>query len=339
MKKYYELHPKTVHLLKEIEGPIVVFGAGGFIGINFLNSLLLYREDVYGISQDHLNNWRFMATGIPFSNLHSCDITQKEQIKDLLQDIKPKTVFNLSAYGAYSKQKEYEKIYQTNFIASVDIIEILKEIGFSAFIQAGSSSEYGLNSNQPIEETQLIPNSHYAVSKTAIYHAIKYYGEIEKLPVIHLRLYSAYGPWEEPDRLMPVLLSKARKNTFPSLVDPDISRDFIHVKDVSEAMIASAAKLKPRFYGHAFNVGTGRKTTISDLAYLVKDIQNINDEPQFGKMTNRKWDLSDWFANPELISKELGWKSRIWLKTGIKETIQWQKEVDFDNAFWNWTKK
>ncbi|MCF8299165.1 MAG: NAD-dependent epimerase/dehydratase family protein [Saprospiraceae bacterium] len=332
---YYKLNTNTIEKLKKLKGPIMIFGAGGFIGVNLLKTILNYRDDVFGVSQEHNNNWRFVATSCPKSNLRTCDISHKKNLKELIKEIKPKTVFNLAAYGAYSKQKEYDKIYRTNFIASVDIVEALKETGFEVFIQAGSSSEYGLNSIAPSEDTNLIPNSHYAVSKTAIYHAIKYFGEIEKLPVAHLRLYSGYGPWEEPDRLIPVLLSNARKGKFPALVQPEISRDFIHVKDIVSAFVSVASEMKEKHYGQAFNVGTGIKTTIKELALLVKEILQIENNPKFGNMENRNWDLPDWFANPQKIINEIGWKPEISLKDGIIDTITWQKEVNFDDAFWN----
>lgn len=335
---YYKLNTNTVEKLKNLKGPIMIFGAGGFIGVNLLKFILKYRDDVFGVSQEHNNNWRFNASSSPVNNLRTCDISHNKNLKELIKEIKPKTVFNLAAYGAYSKQKEYDKIYRTNFIASVDIVEALKEIGFDVFIQAGSSSEYGLNSKAPTEETNLIPNSHYAVSKTAIYHAMKYFGEIEKLPVAHLRLYSGYGPWEEPDRLIPVLLSKARSNEFPALVQPQISRDFIHVKDIVTAFISVAAGINEKHFGQAFNVGTGVKTTIKELAFLVKDILHMEINPEFGSMENRNWDLPDWYANPQKIIKEIGWQPEISLRDGIIDTINWQKEVNFDNALWNWKK-
>src|ERR1700739_3234581 len=127
---------------KSLPGPIVVFGAGGVIGINLLLAILEHRKDVYGISQDHQHNWRFIASGVPMNNVVSCDINDFTQLKEVILNIKPKTIFNLAAYGAYSKQEEYKKIYYTNFNSSVDMLEILKDQNFSAYIHAGSSSEY-----------------------------------------------------------------------------------------------------------------------------------------------------------------------------------------------------
>lgn len=336
--RYYTLPEKTVRQIAAIEGPIAVFGAGGFIGLNLLRALLRFRQDVYGISQDHLNNWRFVAGNIPHQNRISCDINDFTQLEGLIKNLKPKTIFNLAAYGAYSKQKEYKKIYYTNFNSSIDMLELLKNQGFSSYLHAGSSSEYGLNSAEPKEEDELIPNSHYAVSKTAVSYAIKYYGRVEKLPVVHLRLYSAYGPWEEPDRLIPVMVSSARRGEFPSLVQADVSRDFIYISDIITAFISAASLRRVELYGTSFNIGTGMKTTIRELALTVKAIFNIAQEPVFGNMDNRNWDLTDWYANNEKAKTVLDWSPAIDLDTGLRKVAEWQKNTDFDNIWWNWTR-
>ena len=334
---FFELSPDAVERVKKLKGPIFIFGAGGIVGLNLMHSLLLYREDVFGISQDPKNNWRFSATSTPSANLLSCDITQPEELRELLRQHKPQTIFNLAAYGAYSKQKEYRKIYKTNFIATVDMLEALRENGFSAFIHAGSSSEYGLNSAGPSESDELIPNSHYAVSKTAVHSAIKYFGKIEKLPILNLRLYSAYGPWEEPDRLMPVLVAHARNQMLPPLVNPAISRDFIYVTDISSAFVYAAAGLTPDLYGEVFNIGTGIKTTIGDITQVASEMFHIQSKPTFGEMPDRKWDVVDWYANIESIKKKLAWQPRIPLAEGLQKVASWQEEVGFDTAYWNWT--
>jgi dolichol-phosphate mannosyltransferase len=322
----------------ELEGPIFVFGAGGFIGVNLFNMLLSCRTDVYAITQDPRNNWRLLVNYTPVANIISCDINEITILKDLFREHKPKTIFNLAAYGAYSKQKEYKKIYNTNFNSVVNIVELLKETGFSAYVHAGSSSEYGSNCAAPLETEELIPNSHYAVSKVASWYSVKYYGKHELLPTAHLRLYSAYGPWEEPDRLVPVMIAAARKQQYPPLVDPDISRDFIYVNDVCTAFILAAHKINT-IKGEAFNIGTGIKTTIRDLALLMKQQYNIPGAPQFNGMPNRNWDVKDWYANAEKARTILGWQCQTGLEEGLAQVDAWQKEVKFDTAFWNWNRQ
>ena len=273
-----------------------------------------------------------------------CDLMSGGEVKSIISRIKPKTVFNLAAYGAYSTQDEIDRIYQTNFNSTYILIEEMKKYGFSAYIHAGSQSEYGLNSSRPAEDDELIPNSHYAVSKAADYYLLKYYGKIEKLPVIHLRLYSVYGPWEEPNRLIPTLIREAKRGKLPKFVDPNIARDFVYVEDVIEGTILIAGQLSfwsdrakrgsdrilkrsyrslrslqdDNLFGEAFNVCTGKKTTIKELAYLVKKIFKIKDKPVFGSMKSRDWDLKDWYGNPKKILKIFGWKAKTDLEKGIR---------------------
>ena len=330
MDNIYILDKKTEEFLKKIEGPILIFGAGGFIGINALKSILMYRNDVYGVSRNYENNWRVLAAKIKKENLLQCDIENLKDVQKLIKKIQPKTVFNFAAYGAYSKQKDYKKIYNVNVNSTADILEVLKTQKFKCYVHAGTQSEYGLITNGPKEDSELIPNSHYAVSKVSDFYLLKYYGKVEKLPVVHLRIYSAYGPWEEPDRLIPVLISSARSGTFPNLVSPNISRDFVYVKDVVRAFILSAAKINPKIYGEAFNVGTEKKTTIRDLTYLVKEIFKIKTDPIFGTMKNRDWDLENWYSNSQKINKLIGWRPNINLKQGLLETSHWQESVFYD---------
>ncbi len=324
--------------IRELEGPIFVFGAGGFIGVNLFNVILSVRKDVFAITQDPRNNWRLLVNYTPVDNIISCDINEITILKDLFREHKPRTIFNLAAYGAYSKQKEYKKIYNTNFNSVVNIIELLKEHGFAAYVHAGSSSEYGTNSAAPTEDALLVPNSHYAVSKVASYYSVKYYGTIERLPAVHLRLYSAYGPWEEPDRLVPVLVSAARKKTYPPLVDPDISRDFVDVNDVCDAFIRAASSVE-QVKGEAFNIGTGVKTTIRELTHLIKDQFDIPSLPEFNSMPNRNWDVKDWYSDSRKAKELLGWQAEVSLADGLAKVDSWQKEVKFDTAFWNWNKQ
>ncbi|MDH7475881.1 MAG: NAD-dependent epimerase/dehydratase family protein [Microgenomates group bacterium] len=305
----------------KVKGPILIFGAGGFIGINLLKKLLKQRDDVVGVSSNLKNSWRIKQNKIPKKNLYQGNLLQISSIKKIINDIKPKTIFNLAAYGAYSKQKDIEKIYQTNFISTVNLIEELKKTNFTCYLHAGSQSEYGLNAASPKEDDQLIPNSHYAVSKTATYYLLKYYGRVEKLPVVHLRFYSVYGPWEEPDRLIPTLIKQAKIGNLPQFVDGEISRDFIYIDDVIDACLLIAANLKKDYYGDVFNIATGKKTMIKELAFLTKKLFNIKKEPSIGSMKKRDWDVKNWWGNPQKMEKNFGWKAKISLKEGLKKTF------------------
>jgi len=305
---------------KQIPGPIVIFGAGGFIGFNLFLDLMGTRSDVFAISHDPKKNWRLKKINIGSNRKIKCDLTKKKEIRDLIIKYKPKTIFNLAAYGAYSTQNDPELIYKTNFVSSVNILEILKNNQFSIYIQAGSQSEYGLNCTRPDEDTPYLPNSHYAVSKLASFYLLKYYASIHKLPVVHVRPYSIYGPYEEPSRLIPTLLRNCKIGTLPDFVDPHISRDFVYVADMIDALKLIAVKSGKKSYGQAFNIASGKKTTIMELAQLAKKIFKVDKQPVFGVMKNRAWDLSDWVGNPKKMHDIYGWKAKTNLAVGLKKT-------------------
>ncbi|OGK21861.1 hypothetical protein A3C23_00750 [Candidatus Roizmanbacteria bacterium RIFCSPHIGHO2_02_FULL_37_13b] len=307
---------------KKIPGPIAIFGVGGLIGFNLFRDLITSRTDVYGLSHDPANNWRLKTLKKNGSQIIKCNILNIKEIENFIVRYRPQTIFNLAAYGAYSNQTDPKQIYKTNFDATFHIIETLKKNRFSIYIHAGSQSEYGLNCDRPDEESKLIPNSHYAVSKVASYYLLKYYACVEKLPLIHVRFYSVYGQFEEPTRLIPTLLRSIQNNTLPNLVDPNISRDFVYIDDVVKALQIIASNSNKANYGQAYNIASGRKTTIKKLVTLAIKIFKVQKEPIFSTMKNRSWDLINWVGDTKKMKDAYGWSATTALETGLRQTYK-----------------
>jgi polyisoprenyl-phosphate glycosyltransferase len=308
-----------------LRGPIIVLGAGGFVGANLFRHLLAHRSDVFGVVRS-LPAWRLDA--VDRRHILEVDLVDLAATRNMVSSLHPGTVFNCVAYGAYSFETDHALIYRTNFLALVQLVELLAETEFAAFVHAGSSSEYGLKSAGPAEGEMLMPNSHYAVSKAATSEYISYAGKIRRLPVVNLRLYSVYGPLEDVSRLIPNLVAKGIRGEFPPFVDAATSRDFVYIDDVCEAFIMAAVRLTPDIYGEAFNIGTGRHTTIRELAGIAADVFGIDSKPGFGTMAARAWDLADWFAAPGKAERVLGWTAKTELVNGLRLTSDWIRSVD-----------
>src|SRR5207249_3936791 len=163
---------------------------------------------------------------------------------------------------------------------------------FEAFLHAGSSSEYGDKKYPPKETEWLDPNSNYAVAKASATMFCRYTSISQNVPITTLRLYSAYGPFEEPNRLVPKLIIHGFKGDFPLLVSPDTARDFIYVEDVCDAFIQAATKAHAR--GSVYNLGTGVQTTLREAVEAVRHELKIAAEPQWGSMPARIWDTNVW---------------------------------------------
>ena len=325
-----EIKPGYVEKIKQLKGPIFVIGASGFIGANLFDFIFNIRKDCFALTHEATLAWRLKLLKVPYKNILHCDIISSSSVKNVFEIYKPRTVFNLAAYGAYSKQKNPTLIFETNVLGTLHVLENC--IGVEAYVHAGTSSEYGTNSSAPVETEKTNPNSHYAVSKVSAANLVEYYSNFNKIKSINLRLYSVYGPWEEPDRLVPRLIENARKGKLPPFVSPEICRDFIFVNDVVEAFVDAALAENNIPDGNSINIASGIKTTIGDMARIAKDMFNIEEEPQWNSMDNRQWDIGNWFGNPSRANKYLGWKATTDLKTGLAKTFDWQENIQYENT-------
>jgi nucleoside-diphosphate-sugar epimerase/glycosyltransferase involved in cell wall biosynthesis len=261
------------------------------------------------------------------------DLNDANATKNLVDSVQPRTVFNCVAYGAYSFEEDADLIYRTNFLALSNLATELARYSLAALVHAGSSSEYGANCAAPSEDGLRDANSHYAVSKGAASDFLHYAGKHRGVPCVNLRLYSVYGPLEDTSRLIPNLLRQALAGHLPPLVDARTSRDFVHVTDVCRALITAALRMHPDIYGESFNIGSGKRTTIAELADKTRELFSITDEPVFGTMEGRNWDLADWYADASKALDVLGWQPEIALEDGLRQTSEWVKSLsDADMA-------
>lgn len=309
-----------------IKGPILITGASGFIGANLLKILYKERQDVYGTMHSG-DDWRL--SGFPNENLHLMDINNTASVKMVITKVKPKTVFHCAVYGAYSFEADEKKIYQTNFIGTSNLIKLLIEYKVEAFINAGSSSEYGENCSGPSETSFCLPDSEYSVSKNAVSNLLRFYGRRKNFPCVNLRLYSVYGPYEDPRRLFPAILKNGLSKKLPPFVNENTSRDFVYIEDVCAAFILAAIKMHPDLYGIDINIGSGKATRIKDLAQIVTDEFEILSEPIFDSMPPRRWDLQNWFGQINLAKEKLNWQPDTDLKQGLKKIRNWWTSSDY----------
>jgi dolichol-phosphate mannosyltransferase len=330
------MRPELVSKIKGLKGPIAVIGASGFLGANVFRALIQVREDAIGTTFSG-DSWRL--EGIPTQNTTHLNLLDPISLNAFLARFEPATIFDCSSFGAYSFEKDWERIHATNYSTLIRILETLSKREFAAYIHSGSSSEYGANATGPEESALLLPNSHYAVSKAAASMAVSYFGKTVGLPVANLRLYSIYGPYEDSSRLIPVLCEKSLRGELPPFAAKNISRDFIHVDDVLEAFIDAASRMGDGVRGESFNIGTGRKTSLENLAQTARKIFEVSQESEFDPGVGRAWDVEDWYSNPAKAANLLGWKARVDLEQGLAATQEWWRDFLKNREFAKLTKK
>ena len=189
-------------------------------------------------------------------------------------------------------------------------------------MNTGSSSEYGAKDHAPTESESIDPNSHYAVTKAAATHFCRHTARALGAHMPTLRLYSVYGPFEEPSRLMPALVAHGLERRWPPLVSAHVARDFVHVDDVADAYLRAAA-VRSDEPGAVYNIGSGIQTTLSQVVDVARGVFGIEAEPVWATMPNRAWDTEVWVADPGRARRELGWEARISLADGLGGMAAW----------------
>ena len=311
----------------------LVTGATGFVGANLVRLLLDEGHEVsLLVRQEHKpERLKDIRQAV---QIRVADIADAASTRQLLADLKPEWVFHLAANGAYSWQNDVEAIFRTNLTGLINLLESSLAAGCTAFVNAGSSSEYGYKDHPPGEDEIVEPNSYYAVAKAAATQFCRFIAQNRKAQIATLRLYSAYGPFEDEGRLIPTIIKHALQKKLPPLVSPDIARDYVFVDDVNRAFVLAAKKLSGgeiEELGAVFNIGTGIQTSIAEVVTLTKRLMEVEVEPVWGSMENRRWDTSIWVANNKKAERVLGWKPVYDFERGLARTIEWTAERESEN--------
>lgn len=303
---------------------VLITGAGGFIGANLTRRMVSMGHQVHVLLHPQSNSWRLKDI---FSSItiHSKDLKDSIGVRQILASVKPEWIFHLAVHGAYSWQNQDGEILSTNVLGTINLLQNAIEQGFDAFINTGSSSEYGFKNYPPKETEWLEPNSTYSASKIAATLFCQHQAISKNLRIATMRLYSVYGPWEEPKRLVPALICNGLSGKFPPLTNPATARDYIFVEDVIDAYILAAEKIS-HGKGDIFNVGTGIQTTIQQLITVSDNLFPNRGIPNWGSMEGRNWDTDVWVSDPTKL-KNLGWKPKIPLKEGLEIFTNWMCET------------
>ncbi|CAN5367636.1 NAD(P)-dependent oxidoreductase [soil metagenome] len=302
---------------------VIITGATGFVGANLARRLLKDGHRVHLLVRPQYSSWRIDEISSA-CHIHQIDLQDADQLKEAVAKIKPDWIFHLAANGAYSWQTDVREIINTNLIGTVNLVQSCLSSGFETFVNTGSSSEYGFKDHAPVENEFIEPNSYYAISKSSATMFCQFMARSQKVQIPTLRLYSIYGPYEEPNRLMPTIIINGLDGRLPPLVDPNIARDYVSADDCIEAYMA-AASAKTADPGAVYNVGSQVQVSLAEVVEVARRILNISEQPNWGTMPNRKWDTSVWVSNSEKIRADIGWQTSDGFEDGFSKMVSWFK--------------
>jgi nucleoside-diphosphate-sugar epimerase len=299
---------------------VLITGGTGFIGSNLIFRLFS-RYSCHLLIREESNLWRLKTVSNKIK-IYKIDYFNTQKLEALVKKINPDYIIHLGSYGGSSDQENLETIVKTNIQFTVNLLTATKNLNYKAFLNTGSSSEYGFK-KKPMKETDFLePNSFYSATKASATYISKVFAEHFNKPIVTIRPFSVYGPFESPNRFIPTIIKNLILKKEIKLTPGKIRRDFIYVDDLIDGYVALMKKAK-KFKGKVFNLGTGKEYTNMEIVQELFKVTNSKVPVKKGSFKKRNWDTEHWSADLNLVKSELGWQPRVSVREGLLKTYEW----------------
>ena len=308
---------------------IFVAGSTGFLGSNLLRFFLQSGHEIYAQIRNSSNTWRIDDI-INQTNVVRVDSLASAKFQNIMEKVNPEIVLN--AIGADQKAaiQDISLNWNSNFISLVYLANSIKNLRDSILIHAGSSFEYGKATQirNPIsEDAGCEPVSEYALSKFFATDYLRYFSTRHSVKIFVFRIFNLYGPYENKDRLIAETCIKAIKGEKITLKNPSVSRDFIYVNDVAEAFQVAAFRGDIHTNFDIFNLGTGKATTVAQVASFINNINGERSEivTSVGDMRPENT-IPGPIADMTKTESILKWKAKYDINSGLEEVNRWFRD-------------
>jgi dTDP-glucose 4,6-dehydratase len=310
---------------------LLITGGAGFIGSEFVRKAVSKGYEIAVIDNlsyaGDLERLKEVAERIKF---FKTDITDREAVKGIFGSINPEAVVHWAAESHVDRSiLDSSPFLDTNIRGTQVLLDLSREFGIKKFINVSTDEVYGDlgESGQFFETTPLNPSSPYSVSKASADMLGRAYHRTYSLPVITVRPSNNYGPWQYPEKLIPVVVLKALHNErIPVYGKGENIREWLYVSDCTEAVLEVLEKGNA---GDIYNIGSGEeKRNIDVVKAILAILGKSEDLIEFVK--DRPGHDFRYSLNTAKINSELGWKTKVRFEKGIETTVRWYA----DNIEW-----
>jgi nucleoside-diphosphate-sugar epimerase len=295
---------------------VLITGATGFLGRNVLAALQQAGADVVAISQQ----------GDATHGIERVDMRNAQQVKTCIKSVKPQIVYHLGALVDLSRSFDVaRRTVEANIISTLNLLEALTHYPADRFLFASTEEVYGEGRLPYKEEDPVFPPSPYAVTKLACEHLIRMAGTSIAKHSIVFRIGTMYGPHLPEHRFIYQMISHACANEDIPLNSGTLTRDYIYVGDVVDALIcASDVALSTCF--EVLNVTGEKEYSTIDVAQKIIDMCGSGSRLRIGAIPDRIGEAQHWKSDNAKAYHLLGWKPQTDLHTGIKKMISFYKK-------------
>lgn len=300
----------------------LVTGATGFIGGSLVRRLAAEGQEVHILTRQSSSRWRINDVLDRVVD-HHADLRDGQLIHSIISQLRPDIIYHCGAYGLAPRQHDAIELAGSNLVGTVNLVEALMEVGYECLVNTGSSAEYGLKAQPMAEEDSLEPNNVYGATKAAATLYCQAVARSSQQPILTLRVFTPYGPYDMPSRLVPSVIRKCLAGEDLELSSGREARDFFFIDDLVDLYIrVPDTHWSP---GEVVNVGSGTQHTVRDVAAKVMQFTGAQVQPHWGAFPPRTFDTEHWVADIAKVKSTFGWAPKIDFDEGLRRTIEWHR--------------
>ena len=293
---------------------VLIIGGTGFIGYHLAKFCSrMYETTSLSLSIPKKNR--------KYKNVKyiTCDISKKSELKKKIKK-KFDIIVNL---GGYINHTNKSLALKTHYKGCKNLVNFFNDKKIEIFIQIGSSTEYGKQKSPNVENNKGKPNTIYAQSKLKATKYLSRFYKKNNFPIVILRFYQVYGPNQNKDRLIPMVIKSSLNDEKFNCSSGIQGKDFMYISDAVNA-IHKCFKNK-KVIGKIINVGSGKKITVKGL--ILKIVKKINaGKPIFGILGMRSDEPKNSYPNIMKAKNYLSWAPKVTLEKGLSKTINFYKK-------------
>ncbi len=323
---------------------ILVTGGAGFIGSEFIRQCVRLGQNIVLVDKltyaADLKRLEEVEKNITF---YEADINNREFVTYIFSEEKPDVVVHWAAESHVDRSiVDASPFIEANVKGTQVLLDVCRAYNIKKFINISTDEVYGDlgEEGQFFEHSPLSPNSPYSVSKTSADMLGRAYYRTYGLPVITVRPSNNYGPWQYPEKLVPVVILKALNNKpVPVYGKGENVREWLYVSDCAGAVLKIIEAGKE---GEIYNIGSSQeRKNIDTVKSILHILGKSEDLIEFVK--DRPGHDFRYSLNADKIKSELSWEATVKFEEGMEKTVKWyvdnirwvEKKISYLNSLWD----
>jgi dTDP-glucose 4,6-dehydratase len=302
---------------------ILTTGSAGFIGSAFIR--LLTSKGISAIVVDNLDyaaDLKRLDLAKGKFKFYKADIRDLKKIDTIFKKEKPDAVVNFAAQSHVDRSIKEPFIFTDTNIRGVQVLlETGKKYGLERFVHISTDEVYGdIEHGEFVETTPLNPSSPYSASKASADLLVNSYKRTFNLPAIIVRPSNNYGPWQYPEKLIPLAVLKIlRGEKIPVYAQGKNVREWLYVEDSAAGILEILERGK---LGEVYNLGSGQEKQNIEVVRAILAILKA-DESRIEFVKDRPGHDIRYKLNSQKIQREIGWQAKVGFEEGITKTVEW----------------